>query len=64
MIAGAPSNGALAPRCATAAAVQEGAPRPSDDSARDSLARWMNDGGLLGGSGWVLGQICTGYGAI
>jgi hypothetical protein len=51
MAAGAPSDGALAPRCATAASVKAGAPRPSDDSARDALARWMNDGSLLGGNG-------------
>jgi hypothetical protein len=42
------------------AAVQVGAPPPSDDSARDALAGWINDGDLLGGGGSVLGQIHIG----
>jgi hypothetical protein len=58
--AGAPSSGALAPRCTPAVVVPVGAPPPSDDLARDALTRWINGGGFLGGGGSVLGQICTG----
>jgi hypothetical protein len=63
MAAVAPSDGAPAPWCAPVAAVQAGAP-PSNDSARDALARSTNDSGFLGGSGLVLGQIRIGYGTI
>jgi hypothetical protein len=59
---GAPFGSALDPRRAPAVVVQTGAPPPSDDSAWDALARWINGGGLLGGSGSALGQIRIGYG--
>jgi hypothetical protein len=43
---------------------QEGAPPPSDESAREALVRRINGGGWLGGGGSVLGQIPTGDGPI
>jgi hypothetical protein len=64
MAAVAPSGGAPAPRCAPTAAGQAGAPPPSDESAREALVRWINDGGWLGGGGSVLGQIRIGDGPI
>jgi hypothetical protein len=57
-VAGAPSDGAPVPRCAPTVVVQVGAPPPSDESAREALAGWINGGGWLGGRGSVLGQIC------
>jgi hypothetical protein len=54
-VVGAPSGGALAPRCTPMMVGQAGAPPPSNESARETLARWINGGGWLGGSDSVLG---------
>jgi hypothetical protein len=49
MVVATASNDASAPRTSLAVAVYAGAPPPSNESVREALTRWINDGGWLGG---------------
>jgi hypothetical protein len=52
---GATSNGAPAPRSAPTTVAWAGAPPRSVVSMWEALARWIDDDGLLGGGGSILG---------